>query len=109
MIMDNKNTFYFKSNIVIKKDPVDLIPEVGDQFLVCDTKETAIMAGLETYNEADTTVFYCTEDEGAKGVLCKPLVFGDKKYGFVGMRKVSTPTAASEAVSSRAFYLYEME
>ena len=107
--MENKNTLYFKSNIVIKKTPIDLVPEVGDQFIVCDIKETAVMAGLETYKEADTVEVYYTEaDESKNYVFCNPLVFGDKKFGFIGLKKQNTPTVASEAVSSRVFYLYEM-
>ena len=99
----------FKTNSIIHKTPVDLIPEVGDRFLVFDIKETAVMAALETYNEADTAETYYTEDDGTKSIFCNPLVFGDKKFGFIGMKKIPTPPAAKESVFSRVFYLYEMK
>ena len=107
--MENKNTFYFKSNIVIKKDPVDLIPEVGDQFIVCDTKETAVLAALKMYTGDDATDIYYTDEDKNGGIFCKPLVFGDKKFAFVGLKNKTVPSAASEAVTSRVFYIYEME
>ena len=89
--------FPFKSNVVINKTPVDFIPEVGDQFFVCGAKEVAVMAAIDTYDEADKNY-----------VFCNPLVFGDRKFGFIGIKKKTTPAAASESITSRVFYLYEM-
>ena len=101
--------FPFKSNIVINKTPVDFIPEVGDQFFVCEAKEAAVMAVIDTYDESDTTEVYYTEDDETKNyVFCNPLVFGDRKFGFIGIKKKTTPAAASESITSRVFYLYEM-
>ena len=100
---------YISINIVINKTPVDFIPEVGDQFFVCEAKEAAVMAAIDTYDESDTTEVYYTEDDETKNyVFCNPLVFGDRKFGFIGIKKKTTPAAASESITSRVFYLYEM-
>ena len=84
--------FPFKSTIVINKTPVDFIPEVGDQFFFFFAKEAAVMAAIDTYDESDTTEVYYTEDDETKNyVFCNPLVFGDRKFGFIGIKKRRPP------------------
>ena len=104
--MENKNTFPFKTNIFIVKEKEYLTPEPGDVMNITNGREPAIADMVNDYaifgwkNDEALVDTYSTEQMDKASVLCHPLVFGAKEYGFIGYR--------TKSGTNRVFYLYEM-
>lgn len=111
--MENKNTFYFDKNIEIKDDRVDLVPQIGDELIICKDEDVAL-ASYMRYRDDERDAPYepivgeFLTDLFRKGLIdgtmCNPVYIWGKKFGFFGCR-VKLATWLYEG----RFYLYEME
>ena len=106
--MDNKNTFPFKTNIVIYHEPVDIIPETGDEFLFVVSEEDAMKSVVQDHDKLGSfeEVYNSRHDELlSKCTQCNPVIFNNKKFGVIGYRH---KTDSQLDITVRKFYLYEM-
>lgn len=105
---NNENTFFYKRNLTIGKDTIEITPEIGDSFYVCKDKDVAYKSAVDSHDRFDPeyehiTETYSTEDlgEGVSGYqMCKKLAIGGNEYNFVGLKVVMGE------ITMREFYLY---
>ena len=102
-------TMHFKNNISIQKDPVDIIPEAGDQIIVCESMEAAVMAGERMYSTQSVDEEYYSVSCEYPSIYCNPMIFGSERYGVVGFKHSELPSeAASEKITYRTFFIYKL-
>ena len=104
---ENKNTFFYKSNIVIEKERESITPEPYDEFFLCkDWTEVYERAVRECTGE-HITESYSSEsfDEHVTGYkLCHRLSINGNMYKFFGYKMIYP-----NGLSKRRFYLYETD
>ena len=102
----NKNTFFYKRNIVIEKKREAITPEAGDEFILCENLiDVYKRVSQDKLNHNLTVEDYSTENfedyvTGYK--LCDKLSINDKTYSFFGYKM-----AYPDGTTRRKFFLYE--
>jgi hypothetical protein len=112
--MKNENTYVFKKNIIISKERVKIVPNIGDVFNLCKNQKevfnllTNAKPNLEKFEESGCIIeYYSSKDLGEEVAgyqFCYELSINDIKYDFFGYglkHKNEQPT--------RTFYLYKTE
>ena len=101
----NKNTFFYKRNIVVEKERETITPELYDEFFLCkDLAEVYERAVRECLGE-HIVESYSSErfDEHVTGYkLCHRLSINGKEYSFFGHKMIYP-----NGLTKRWFYLYE--
>lgn len=113
----NKNIFFYKRNLIIGKDKIEITPEMGDTIIVCKDKNVAYR-NLLSLKDDDTLIpmtiieTYSSEDlgEGVVGYqLCEKMTINGKSYNFVGVKMEIDDDLTEESIdkkSVREFYFY---
>ncbi len=112
--MENKNTYVFKKNIIINKERVKLVPNIGDVFNICKDQEEVFnllsnaKPNLEKFEEGGCTIeYYSSKDLGGEIAgyqFCYELSVNDIMYDFFGYGLKD-----KNGQSTRTFYLYKTE
>ena len=90
--MENKNTFYYKKNIIISWEKIDFVPEIGDELNFKEDKFMAVGDFAEFAEAEPGKEFFVTDDFNTEAAgennwkICRPIEFGGKKYGLIGCR-----------------------
>ena len=107
---ENKNTFPYKTNIIINRRV--LTPTVGDELIFCANEDVALTSfskfvdderdpEYEPIEELLYTDIFC--GKAIKGELLDPVYIGGKRFGFFGCR-----TRLTDKITNGHFFLYEM-
>lgn len=103
---ENKNTYIFKKNIVIEKKRETIVPEFGDEFILCENLiDVYKRVSQDKLNHNLTVEDYSTEsfeDYVTDYKLCDKLSINNKPYSFFGY-KIESP----DGTTRRKFFLYE--
>ena len=103
---ENKNTFFYKRNIVIEKERETITPEYGDEFILCEDLADVYKRVSQDKSSHNLTVEdYLTEsleDYVTDYKLCDKLSINDKTYNFFGYKM-----AYPDGTTRRKFFLYE--
>jgi len=106
---DSKNIYIYDKTITINKKPIQIVPEPGDNFIICKDRDDAYLKLIKYRDEltpeyGHVIVMYSSEnlDKDVTGYqLCDRLSIAGKEYDFVGIKV----DYASVAIA-RDFYLY---
>lgn len=105
---ENKNTYIFKKNIVIEKKRETIIPEAGDEFILCENlKEVYQLVSYDRFNHDQVVEDYSSENLGEHVTdyqLCHRLSINGNMYKFFGY-KMKYPNG----ITKRKFFLYETD
>ena len=104
---ENKNTIYYKSNIVIEKKREAITPEPYDEFFLCKDQTEVYERAVRECTGEHITESYSSEsfDEYVTGYkLCYRLSINGNMYKFFGYK-----TIYPNGLSKRRFYLYETD
>ena len=103
---ENKNTFFYKRNIVVEKERETITPEPYDEFFLCkDLVDVYKRVSQDKFNHNLTVEEYSTEnfeEYVTDYKLCNKLSINGRAYSFFGY-KIAYP----DGTTKRQFYLYE--
>ena len=119
--MENKNTFYFDKDVSIVMEPVDFVPESGDVFMSCESKEEAVREYAKVADAVDEYETgrkrYVTNDFDASAAyksgwcLLRPIALCGDRYGAIGYRStvlVSACSGPETKTQEGRFFLYKL-
>ena len=102
----NKNTFFYKRNIVVEKERETIIPKPYDEFFLCkDLVDVYERVTQDKLSHSLIVEDYSTEnfeEYVTDYKLCDKLSINDKTYSFFGY-KIAYP----DGTTRRRFYLYK--
>lgn len=108
-MIDSKNIYIYDKTITIDKKPIQIVPEPGDNFIICKDRDDAYLK-LIKYRDEFTLEYshvigmYSSEDldkDVTDYQLCNRLSINGNAYNFIGI-KVDYASVAT----ARDFYLY---
>ena len=104
---ENKNTFFYKRNIVVEKEREAITPEPYDEFFLCKNGAEVYERAVRECTGEHITESYSSEsfDEHVTGYkLCHRLSINGNMYKFFGYKMIYP-----NGLSKRRFYLYETD
>ena len=104
---ENKNTFFYKSNIVVEKEREAITPEPYDEFFLCKDQAEVYERAVRECTGEHITESYSSEsfDEYVTDYkLCHKLSINSKEYSFFGYKMIYP-----NGLSKRRFYIYETD